>query len=132
MRARRGKYNAQPGWRCLDCGASAVTDGARCAYCKSDNVQRFDSKAEAGRFDELRMLRLGGRVSDVECQPKYPLDVNGTRCGHYIADFRYTDENGRSVVEDVKGGTATDTAVSKLKRKLVKAIHGIDVQVVRR
>jgi len=125
------KFGAIQSWRCLDCGCSMVKHKC-CLACASQNVQRFDSKAEARRYDELRILSIDGRVRAVTCQPKFPLDVNGHRCGHYIADFRYTAANGDLVVEDIKGGRATDTAVSKLKRKLVRAIHGVDVQVVRR
>jgi hypothetical protein len=43
--------------------------------------------------------------------------------------MKYTDrETGQTVVEDVKG-MATD--VYRIKRKLVLAVHGVDVQEIR-
>lgn len=84
----------------------------------------FASKAEAGRFAELKLMERGGNISGLECQPKYPLVVNGVKVATYVADFRYFDEDGRVIVEDVKG---VRTDVYKLKAKLVKALHGIDI-----
>ena len=43
--------------------------------------------------------------------------VNGTKIGHYIADFEY-DFNGKHVIEDVKT-PATRTAIYKLKIKIL-------------
>lgn len=43
---------------------------------------------------------------------------------YYIADFVYT-ENGKKVVEDVKG---CRTEVYKLKKKMVLYFHGIKIK----
>lgn len=52
--------------------------------------------------------------------------------GAYVGDFSWRGPAplAELVVEDVKS-PATRTPVYRLKRKLVKAIHGIDVQEVR-
>lgn len=84
---------------------------------------KFDSKAEARRYQNLRLLEKAGEISELSLQPRYDLVVNGKKCGFYKADFKYI-ENGKEVVEDVKGITTT---VYKLKKKLVKAIYGIDI-----
>lgn len=84
---------------------------------------RFASTAEANRYFELRLMSRVGDVVDLELQPKYPLVVNGVKIGAYVADFRYK-LNGVVVVEDVKG---VKTPVYKLKKKLVKALYGIDI-----
>ena len=42
----------------------------------------------------------------------------------YIADFRYIDHDGKTVVEDTKG---VKTPVYILKRKLMQWVHGIRV-----
>jgi Protein of unknown function (DUF1064) len=90
----------------------------------------FHSKLEAARYAELKALQLGGIIDDLECQPKFPLSVKGIHVCTYIADFRYHDtETGRQIVEDVKGHA---TEVYKLKRRLMLALHGIDVQEIRR
>ena len=81
---------------------------------------KFDSKAEAERYRELKLMEQAGIITDLQLQPKFPLIPTFRKNGQtfrgitYIADFAYT-ENGRKVVEDVKG---FKTAVYKLKRKL--------------
>ena len=45
---------------------------------------------------------------------------------NYIADFEYDDENGHHVV-DYKGCV---TPVFRLKRKLIKALYGVDIELV--
>ena len=81
---------------------------------------KFDSKAEAERYRELKLMEQAGIITDLQLQPKFPLIPTFRKNGQtfrgitYIADFAYT-ENGRKVVEDVK---VFKTAVYKLKRKL--------------
>jgi hypothetical protein len=88
----------------------------------------FASKKEARRYRELLLLERGGIIADLETQPVFDLDVNGIHIARYIADFRYRDlERGCIVVEDVKG---VRTEIYKLKARLLKAIHGIEVEEV--
>jgi Protein of unknown function (DUF1064). len=63
---------------------------------------KFDSKKEAARYVQLKLLAKSGAIQSLELQPKYDLMVNGVKCGFYKADFRYY-ENGACIVEDVKG-----------------------------
>jgi hypothetical protein len=77
----------------------------------------FDSKKEAARYSELRLLEIGNAIRDLECQPKIPLMVNGTQIGHYIGDFKYF-ENGEWIIEDVKS-KATITPTYRLKKKIL-------------
>lgn len=89
---------------------------------------RFDSAREARRYCELKALERGGQVRNLELQPRYPLLVNGVLIGHYRADFRYTEvHTGRVVVEDAKGVRTRDYL---LRKKLMRAVHGIDVREV--
>ena len=94
---------------------------------------RFDSKAEAACYQELRLLEKGGVIRDLQLQPAYPLEIvayDGSEhvVGEYRADFTYYDiEQQRVRVVDCKG---MDTPLSKLKRKIVKARYGIDVEIV--
>lgn len=90
----------------------------------------FPSKAEAARYSQLRLLEQDGQISGLELQPRYPLVVEGVKVGEYRGDFKYRDENGREVVEDVKSNP-TKTAVYRLKKKLVKALHGIEIKEVK-
>jgi len=69
---------------------------------------RFASKAEARRYGELRLLLAAGQITNLRLQPRFVLQKAFVRDGAkvravtYVADFEYY-ENGRRVVEDVKG-----------------------------
>lgn len=92
----------------------------------------FDSKAEATRYAELRMLERAKVITDLKLQPKFPLVVQGVLVATYIADFSYFEAGSTElVVEDVKS-PATKTAVYALKAKLLLALHGIAVKEVQR
>lgn len=89
----------------------------------------FDSRAEAERYAELRLLERAGLISGLECQPVYVLQ-DGPRETRvtYRADFAYV-EDGRRVVEDVKG---VETALWRLKAKLfVERFPHLVLRVVR-
>jgi len=83
----------------------------------------FDSKAEARRYQELKLLEQAGEISDLEIHPRYEIIINGVKVCNYIADFRYMSD-GEQVVEDVKG---VKTAVYRLKNKLMLAVHNIEI-----
>ena len=89
----------------------------------------FDSKLEAARYCELKRLQEGGIISGLQCQVPYKLEVNGNLVCTYRADFVYLDIDKRRVVEDAKG---VRTKEYILKRKLMKAILGIEIQEYRR
>ncbi len=90
-----------------------------------DNIA-FASKAEAHRYRQLKLLLSAGRITDLEMQKRYPIKVNGQAICTYVADFDYV-EGGKKVTEDVKG---MRTSVYKIKRKLMMAVHGIDIREV--
>jgi len=81
----------------------------------------FDSKAEAARYNELKVLERAAIISQLEVHPRFELleaftDNEGKRqrAIDYVADFAYW-QDGQYVVEDVKG---VETPVFKLKKKL--------------
>jgi hypothetical protein len=89
----------------------------------------FDSKLEATRYSQLKVLERAGEISDLKLQPAFLIEWNGTRICVVRGDFEFV-ENGKSVVIDVKG---YDNPVSKIKRKLVCAMYPhIDWRVVKR
>ncbi|ACJ72003.1 endonuclease [Abalone shriveling syndrome-associated virus] len=88
----------------------------------------YDSRAEYRRAIFLRTLQQSRTISKLEQQKKFNLVVNGQHICAYIADFVYVDSNGSTVVEDVKG-IVTD--VYRLKKKLMHACHGININEVR-
>ena len=80
----------------------------------------FDSKKEAKRYSELKLMQKAGIIKDLELQPKFllqpkfKLNNKTERAIYYIADFRYR-RGDKTIIEDVKG---TRTEIFKLKRKL--------------
>lgn len=90
----------------------------------------FDSKREAKRYKELKLLLKAGKIAFLARQVEFQLNVGGTHSMVYKADFVYTDSlTGQQVceviVEDVKG---FETNVFKKKEKLMKKIHGITIK----
>lgn len=88
---------------------------------------KFDSKREARRYQELRLLERAGAIARLELQVKYTLTVNGQKIGRYTADFVYF-ENGQRVVEDVKSPATKKARDYVLRKKLLRAIHGIEIR----
>lgn len=90
---------------------------------------KFDSQGEAFRYKQLLEKQEKGEISELKRQVKYSIDINDMHICNYIADFEYLDHaTGGYITEDYKG---MDTPNSRLKRKLVLAIHGVDVRVVK-
>lgn len=89
---------------------------------------KLDSKAEAKRYVELRFMEKAKRIKDLEVHPKFVIHVNDQKICLYEADFAYKDDKGEVHVEDVKG---CRTALFILKKKLLKAVMGLEVEEVR-
>lgn len=113
----------------------------------------FDSKKEAKRYKELKMLEKAGIIHDLKRQVKYVLIpaqyertssvyIKGNNKGKpkkgrlierecaYYADFVYMQDNN-TIVEDVKGyrnGQAYNLFV--IKRKLMLYVHGVTVKEI--
>ena len=90
----------------------------------------FDSKKEAKRYQELKLLQKAKHISDLILQPVFELLPTQKYKGEtlrkltYKADFQYTDNlSGDKVVEDVKG---FKTAVYTIKKKLFIDKYGDD------
>lgn len=89
----------------------------------------FHSKMEARRYDQLKLMENQGVITHLALQPRYPLVVNGVKVCTYVGDFRYHDEEtGETVVEDAKGAI---TEGFRIKSKLMLAVHGIAVRLVK-
>ena len=86
---------------------------------------KFDSKLEAERYAQLKIMERAGVIRDLELQPSFELLPSFRKNGKtwrktvYKADFRYILCDGdRIIIEDVKGSTAVITDVFRLKQKL--------------
>ena len=102
-RKPRHKYHAQP----------TEVDGLR-----------FDSKAEARRYQELNLLKQAGEV--VMFLRQVPFDLPGNT--KYRCDFLIFWVNGTCTVEDVKG---FETAQFKMKKKQVEALYPVEIIVIK-
>jgi hypothetical protein len=95
--------------------------------------QTFDSKAEARYWGHLQIRLKAGEISNLRRQVPFvlaPAVVIGGRKRpplRYIADFVW-EEGGKTVVADVKGAVPE---AYRIKRHLLKAIHGIDILEIR-
>lgn len=97
--------------------------------------QTFDSKKEANRYQELLLLEKAGVIKNLSRQVKFVLipsqrDESGKvieRECSYKADFVYYEEDGETVVEDVKGFRTKDYII---KRKLMLYQYGIRIREV--
>jgi hypothetical protein len=94
---------------------------------------KFHSRKESMRYGQLKLYENGGLISDLRLQVSYELIpklvINGKteRAIKYIADFVYFDTVHKvEIVEDVKGMI---TDIFKLKYKLMKLIHNIDIKI---
>lgn len=84
---------------------------------------KFDSKREANRYAELKMLEKAGQIKNLRLQVKFEIcpKKNGNhRARYYIADFTY-EENGQKICEDVKSWITRKNSVYSLKKALVLA-----------
>ena len=93
----------------------------------SDGITH-DSIKEANRWCELKLLERAGKIQDLQRQVKFELipKQGKERAIYYIADFVYT-ENGRQVVEDVKGFR---TKEYKLKKRMLLYFNGISIKEI--
>jgi hypothetical protein len=111
----QGKYGAQP--------------------TESSDGKRFPSKAEARRYEELRLMQQQGIITDLVLHPRWRFIINGqllrTMSGRaliYTADTSY-QRDGALVVEDVKGMLTRD---AEIRIALMAVVHGIEVQLIGR
>lgn len=95
----------------------------------------FDSKKEANRWFELKLLERAGKISFLQRQVAFTLIPKQVRDGKmierpvvYKADFSYRDnETETDVVEDTKG---VKTKEYIIKRKLMLWQFGIQIKEV--
>ena len=95
---------------------------------------KYDSKKEAQRHYELKLLQRAGEITELKTQIPFVLldSVNIIKNGKkskqsavkYIADFVYINDLGIEVVEDVKG---YKTSEYKKKKKIVEHLFKIKI-----
>ena len=126
-------------WACKACGAwHENTKPMTCVSCRGVEFIYFASRAEAKRGAELLLQVRAKLIRNLKAQVTFPLAVNGVKIfpRGYVADFvYYMCETGEMIVEDVKADSKDDKAITELfkaKAKLMGAIHGIKINIVKR
>jgi len=107
----------------------------------------FQSRKEARRWRELKLMESAGMIHGLTRQKKFVLipaqrepDTVGKRGGikkgklierevAYYADYSYYDKEGNEIVEDVKS-PATRTKDYIVKRKMMLYVHGIRIREI--
>jgi hypothetical protein len=111
----------------------------------------FANPAELKRYELLRLRELAGEIGNLCVHPEYPIHINEMFVCDVIPDFSYFDRRfNRIVVEDVKPGKWLKKTQKKkgvvirewrervphiepmfaLKKKLLKAVHELDIEVI--
>lgn len=108
VNTRKNKYNAK----------KVVLDG-----------HTFDSRKEAKRYGELKLLERAGIIKDLKLQVFFELVPSNKkeRGVAYVADFTYF-EDGEYVVEDVKSSMTRKLSTYIIKRKLMLDRYGITIR----
>jgi hypothetical protein len=102
--------------------------------CQIGN-EKYRSKREAKRHQDLLLLQKAGQISELQREvpfilaPAVKLDGRTKPALRYFADFVYVKRDdelsiGLRVVEDCKG---VRTPTYRIKRHLMRSIHGIEV-----
>ena len=87
----------------------------------------FASKAEARRGEELHLLQLADEIEDLRYQERFVLSKSPNEKVSITVDFIYL-ENGKRVLEDVKG---IETREFRVKRIWLKQLTGIDIKLTK-
>lgn len=111
---------------------------------------KFDSQRESEYYVIFREAQKRGEIVNLRMQVKYELipaiyetyvkhlktkDKIAQRCVqkavNYLADFVYEDsDTGIQHVVDIKGGQATATKDFKLKQKMLRYFHNINIEIL--
>jgi Protein of unknown function (DUF1064) len=125
------------GWRDADLALLGATPGGRPrgnkyhATKQTVDGQRFDSAHEATIWQALVTEARAGGIRDLQRQRVFPLTVPGpdglpVLVGRYTADFVYT-RDGQRVIVDAKS-KATKTEAYQLRKKLFEALYGLSIE----
>lgn len=90
------------------------------SYYKIAKQGSNDSKFEAGKSQDLALLKRAGEIKDFTEQVKIPIEVNGFHICNYYIDFVIEHNDGTTEYLETKG-FATD--IWKLKWKLFEATY---------
>lgn len=109
QKARRAKFNNRK-----------VTDEAGNEHA---------SQKQFRRWQELQLRERAGEIRSLRREVPFALVVGGVLVCTYVADHVY-ELGAATIVEDVKSEPTRKLPVYRIKKRLMKAIHNIEVQEV--
>lgn len=99
----------------------------------------FDSIAEMQHYGELKLRARAGEIEQLRVHPKFDLRVNDAHICWFCLDFSYVETATKQIhLVDVKGWKVSKKTGKRLprvnrefglKRKLLKATFGLDVEL---
>lgn len=92
----------------------------------------FQSKTEADYYGRLKLRKRGGYIKDFQRGVLFTLVVNKVIICTYRADFVIEHQDGSRSVIDVKGDATENVYSFKIKKKLMKALFNIEIQIVKK
>lgn len=98
---------------------------------------KFDSRKEARRYRELKILEQSGVIQNLQTQyafvladgVKFSTEPRRKPAVKYLADFVYFQDD-HMVVEDVKSEATKKLAVYRLKKHLMMSVHGLEINEI--
>jgi len=98
----------------------------------------FDSAKEMRRYSVLKLRQQAGEIKNLQLQPRFNftrpgliIEYESGRVAAFVADFSYNEvATGELVVEDVKSEITREIALYRLKKAMMRAFFGIEVQEV--
>jgi hypothetical protein len=93
----------------------------------NERAGKYASKHECQVAADLAALEKSGAISNLKEQVRFVLieGRNGVRSISYVADFQWDTPDGKNHIGDAKG---TRTPVYKIKKKMLKLLHNLDVE----
>lgn len=119
-------------YKCNGCGIEHKGKKPAQCYCGRMDFERFDSRGEAARWNNLLLQERAGIISDLVRQVSFPLMATNLRgdqvqFAKYVSDFCYiVNETGEQVIEDYKSLITPD---ARLKLACMEAM-GLPVKIV--
>lgn len=89
----------------------------------------FDSRKEAARYRQLKLMEQAKAIQDLKLQVSFPL-IKKSKYGReikYVCDFAYY-EDGHLVVEDVKSRITANNRAYRLKKRLMQELYDITIK----
>ena len=98
----------------------------------AERTGKYASRHEAEAASKFAALARAGIITELEEQARITL-VPGDgklRPVVYVADFRYRDRDGNLHIVDAKSSFTAKLPVYRLKKRLLKLLHGVDIEEV--